>query len=263
MSIFDNNNNSINLFKPLYNRLEQDLIEVTNYIHISKNNMKVNSIINADLILRTVSEIENIAKAICDKEKIVFYEYKKDKKTKRKKRIKRSNVKLHEYLDQLDSIYSLNKKEVKLSYNNFHLLDDNLICPFERNRKGGGEEREWHFANNKLKHGRQKNFKHASLENVIHSLAGLFLLNIYYENECYDENLIQTEDEWIPTYLQNEKIKRNFAVYEFIHNKVVFESERFMMDGIMGVFEGKKPEDFNKEKYRKIHSHYCQIIRNN
>ncbi len=43
----------------------------------------------------------------------------------------------------------------------------------------------WYFAYNKIKHDRVKYFKHANLNNLIHALAALFLLNIYYLDKVF------------------------------------------------------------------------------
>lgn len=67
---------SQNLFFPIYKQLEKELSELSYYISFDKKQLNVYSIKISDLLLRTVSEIENIAKELCKKENIKFL-YKK------------------------------------------------------------------------------------------------------------------------------------------------------------------------------------------
>ena len=61
-----------NLFWPIYEKIEEEFKELSYYISIDKKQLKVYSIKIADLILRTVSECENIASVICKNESIKF-----------------------------------------------------------------------------------------------------------------------------------------------------------------------------------------------
>lgn len=57
-----------NLFWPIYKKLESEFMEISYYISIDKRQLKTYSIKIADLILRTVSECENISKELCKRE---------------------------------------------------------------------------------------------------------------------------------------------------------------------------------------------------
>ena len=60
---------------------------------------------------------------------------------------------------------------------------DIKLKPFLKEKiKVNGKEKNiipWYNAYNKIKHDRVKNFKQANVDNLINSLAALFMLNIY------------------------------------------------------------------------------------
>lgn len=187
-----------NLFHPVYIRLEQEFKELSYSIALDKKNLAIFSIKIADLILRTVSECENIARAICQKEKIKF----KDKSGKIRKL-----VYFYEYIEELDKIFGLNQWLVNLKYaNSSEDIFDWKNMPFKKDRKTkiGKKEFEdwcWYDAYNSIKHNRVKYFKKANLENLIFALEALFLLNIiyndkiFYQEHCVDYGEILQEIE--------------------------------------------------------------------
>lgn len=170
-----------NLFWPIYKQIEKEFKELSFFITIDRRQLKTYSIKIADLILRTVSEIENISKELCKREGIKF----KDKNGKLKKVIY-----LNEYIDYLNKIFNLKDKLVSFNFEN---VDKNTFDvkhdPFRKiKRVINGKEIEvwtWYKAYNQIKHDRVKNFKEANIQNLIDGLAGLFLLNVYYKNEVF------------------------------------------------------------------------------
>lgn len=170
-----------NLFWPIYKKLESEFMEISYYISIDKRQLKTYSIKIADLILRTVSECENISKELCKKEKVKY----KDKKGKI-----RSHVNFHEYISELDRIYDLKSKHVSCIFENLkENTFDSKHMPFRRETtKIKGQEKEiwkWYHSYNLIKHDRIKYFKEANIENLINGLAALFLLNLYYQDKDF------------------------------------------------------------------------------
>ena len=157
-----------NLFFPIYKQLEKELSELSYYISFDKKQLNVYSIKISDLLLRTVSEIENIAKELCKKENIKFYD---------KKRHIRKFVNFNEYVDKLEEKYLLSKKLVDFNLDN---ANENIEIKGKSSKVFS-----WYFAYNKIKHDRVKYFKQANLNNLIHALAALFLLNIYYLDKVF------------------------------------------------------------------------------
>lgn len=170
-----------NLFWPIYKKLEQEFKDLSYYIAINKKQLKTYSIKIADLILRTVSECENISSTICKRENIKF----KDKKGDIRK-----TVYFNEYIERLNTIFKLEQKNVSVKYINIdNNTFDSKLTPFQKEiLKVNGKEKSilpWYNAYNKIKHDRVKNFKQANLENLINSLAALFMLNIYLKNQVF------------------------------------------------------------------------------
>lgn len=171
---------SQNLFFPIYKQLEKELSELSYYISFDRKQLNVYSIKISDLLLRTVSEIENIAKELCKKENIKFYD---------KKRHIRKFVNFNEYIDKLEEKYLLSEKLVEFKLDNAHEnIYDSKLTPFFKDKEVKGKSSKifsWYFAYNKIKHDRVKHFKHANINNLIHALAALFLLNIYYLDKVF------------------------------------------------------------------------------
>jgi len=170
-----------NLFWSIYNQIEKEFKELSYFIYIDRKQLKTYSVKIAELILRVVSECENISSEICKIEKIKF----KDKKGHIRK-----SVYFNEYVDRLNDIFNLEDKLVNPIYEN---IDQNAfyskLIPFRKEkRRVDGKEKEilsWYYSYNKIKHDRVKNYKEANLENLINGLAALFLLNIYYNNKVF------------------------------------------------------------------------------
>ncbi len=173
-----------NLFWPIYKQLEKEFKELSFYITIDKRQLKTYSIKIADLLLRTVSECENIAKSLCKREGVKF----KDKKGKLRK-----VVYMNEYIEQLDIKFNLKDKLISFTFEN---VVENTFAfkqtPFRKVKKVvNGKEKEiwsWYHAYNQIKHDRARNFKESNIENLIEGLAALFMLNIYYKDEVFYSN---------------------------------------------------------------------------
>lgn len=172
---------SQNLFWPIYKQIEKEFKEISYYIAFDRKQLETYSVKIADLILRTVSECENVASALCKKENIEF----KDRKGNL-----RNIVYFHEYIKKLNSKFNLKNKLVRFDFQNAsENIFDMKRAPFEKETKQiNGKEKfiwSWYYSYNMIKHDRINNFKEANLKNLINGLAALFLLNIYYLDEVY------------------------------------------------------------------------------
>ena len=170
-------------FFPIYQQIEKEFKELSYYISIDENQLKIYSIKIADLILRTVSECENIAKALCTKHEIKFLN---------KNGQEKSFINFHEYIHAINSIYNIEKKLISFDYKNSAKgTFDSKHQPFRKQTIliNGKEQKiwSWYYAYNQIKHNRIENYKVANLENLIEGMAALFVLNIYYKNEVFYE----------------------------------------------------------------------------
>ena len=157
-----------NAFFPIYKQLEKEFIELSYFITFDKKQLSVYSIKVADLILRSVSECENIIKELCKREGIKFYD-----KNHHVKKV----IYFQEYFEKLDVLYNLSDKFVSVCLDNCALdtFDEKLV-PFRKDIevKNGASIR------NRVKH-----FKQVNINNLVLSLAALFLLNVYYRNQKF------------------------------------------------------------------------------
>ena len=114
-----------NLFFPVYKQLEKELDELSYFITFDKKQLKTYSIKISELLLRTVSEIENISKELCKREKIKFLSYKN-------KHI-RKVVYFNDYFEKLEDLFLLSKKYVSFDLDNCNenIFDVKLV-PFKK-----------------------------------------------------------------------------------------------------------------------------------
>ena len=184
-----------NLFLPIYKKIETEFIELSYSIYINRSQLKTYSVKIADLILRTVSECENLAVELCKKEKIKF---------KNKNGRIRTSVYFPEYIEALNDKYNLKQKYVGFDYQNSDKnVYDFKLTPFRKkeikSNKTIKENWSWYHAYNKMKHDRNKFFKLANLDNLINAMAALFLLNNYlldktfYSKDVFDRDIIMKE----------------------------------------------------------------------
>lgn len=226
-----------NLFKPVYNRLEQEFKELSYCIAFDKKNLSVFSIKIADMILRTVSECENIARAICQKEGIKFLD---------KKRQTRKVIYFYEYIDELDKIFGLSKWLVSFKFENSS--EDIFISkstPFRKDIKTKNGKKEiddwcWYDAYNSIKHNRNKYFKKANLENLIYGLEALFLLNIIFEDKVF--------------------YKEEYEDYKALYSEIEEFSDVFDIDVAVKVIEEFEQSNPYKDNFLNP-LRYMQIIK--
>lgn len=235
---------SQNLFFPIYLQLERELTELSYFITFDYKQLKVYSTKIADMLLRTVSEIENISKELCKKENIKFYDSKKHV---------RQVVYFNEYFQRLEAYYGLSTRLVNFTFDN---CNDNIfvskLMPFKKDYsiKLNGKDKatwSWYNAYNKIKHDRIKNFKQANLENLIYSLSALFLLNIYYMDKVF--------------------IEKEAYNFKNITNQIESFSELFEIDYTLDLSNSaisektyKKDSFFNPIEYFEIAKEYATYV---
>jgi len=178
-----------NLFWPIYQKIENEFKDLSYFISIDNNQLDVYSIKIADLILRTVSESECIAKELCKKNNIEF---------KNSDGAISDKVIFQEYIEKLDSVYNMKKKLVSFEFNNSsHDTFTEKLMPFNMQSDESDDKSEsalsWYESYNNIRHDRIAHLPEANLKNLIYAMSALFLLNIYYLDEVFysikDDNL--------------------------------------------------------------------------
>ena len=165
-----------NLYWNVYKSLERELLALADIIHIDDGQLDVYSMKIADLLIRTSVEIESISKELYFREggtkpdgKDLYFDT--------------------DCLALLESKWSLSKKVVMVSSPIFYLKeDDNIyLTPLHKAHKRGTSSSDWQRAYQAVKHNRAKSLNKGSLKHFIRSLAALYMLNIYYQNQSFKQ----------------------------------------------------------------------------
>ena len=166
-----------NLYWSVYKNLEKELIELSNHIHIDDKQLNVYSMKIAELLLRTVVEVESLAKELylCNggskgDDKDLYFDT--------------------DCLKFLRQKWNLSKKKVQIVSNNFHFEEKFNITfnPLKNAHKGGDKSESWLKAYQAIKHNRRVSLEKATLKNLIRAMAGLYILNLYYKDSSYELN---------------------------------------------------------------------------
>lgn len=136
--------------------LEKELIESIPYVEIGDGNEKAFSTEYGKILFAACSEIDVLGKLIC---KRVISSSKADN--------------IDEYSDEILVVYS-KICSVEISVPRYEIL----LKPW--NGWSRGNSPAWWTAYNKVKHERNMHYKKGNQENAIASLAGLFVLLMYY-----------------------------------------------------------------------------------
>lgn len=163
----------MNVFWPVYKNLESEFLKMTHFIHIDDIQLNVYSSKIAELLLRTVVEIESISKVLYIKNggtKTDFIKYDEDA------------IKL------LKQNWLIEQKTILITSHNC-FITCNELYPFIKDVQRTGKSNmtyKWNNAYQNIKHDRAKYLKDANIENLLSGMAALFLLNLYYSDIKFD-----------------------------------------------------------------------------
>lgn len=156
--------------------LEKDLELISRYIEFEEENFMCYSIELARLLMIASSEVEVVAKQLCKK-------INPDSKASKLKHCKKIIIESYPLIVSFQALIP-----------KFGL---NELTPWINWKESNGEP-DWFAAYNKVKHHRDKLYKEANLKNVINSVAGLFILLLYF----YKEKAENAELLPIPSFLR-------------------------------------------------------------
>ena len=165
---------SSNIYWTVYKIIEKELIDLSNLIHIDDKQIEIYSVKIAELLLRTVVEVESISKAL-------YFQ---------NGGAKPDDIDLFfdtDCLDLLEDKWLLSKKQVYVSAPNFYfaLPDNRVLTPLKKANKRGTSSSDWQRAYQAVKHNRVTSLPKANLKHLIRALAALYILNLYYKNNSY------------------------------------------------------------------------------
>lgn len=171
---------NINLFWPVYKNLEKEFLQLADYIHFSDDQTKVYSMYIGDLIIRCSIEIEAISKEL-------YFNLGGNPSPADANGNKRDLYFDTDCLGLLENKWMLSKKQLIVSASTFYFSDDTnrILAPLHKANKRGTSGSKWKQAYQAVKHDRKNSLKMASIENLLHAMGALFILNLYYKNETF------------------------------------------------------------------------------
>ena len=160
------------MYWQVYLNLERELLGLADTIYIDDVQQDVYSMRIADQLIRTVIEIEALAKELYltnggadvpDEE--MFFDT--------------------VCMAYLDGLWNLERKIVQVvSPNIYFEKDENRILrPLHKASKRGTSSADWNKAYQAVKHNRVKELSKGSLKHLLHGMAALYVLNLYYRDE--------------------------------------------------------------------------------
>lgn len=165
---------SSNFYWTVYKNLERELIDLSNLIHIDDKQIEIYSVKIAELLLRTVVEIESISKSL----------YFQNGGTKP------DDINLFfdtDCIDLLENKWLLSKKQVQISAPNFYftLSENRILTPLKKANKRGTSSSDWQRAYQAIKHNRVTSLPKANIKHLLRAMASLYILNLYYNDNNY------------------------------------------------------------------------------
>ena len=162
------------LYWQVYLNLEREFLGLTDIIFVNDAQQNVYSMKIADLLIRTVIEIEALAKelylsnggAVIPDEEMYF-----------------DTV----CIAHLDGLWKLDSKMVLVASPNifFDEEENKVLHPLHKASKRGTSSADWNKAYQAVKHNRVKEISKGSIKNLLHGLAALYVLNLYYKEDSY------------------------------------------------------------------------------
>jgi hypothetical protein len=163
-----------NLYWQMYKNLERELLNASDNIHFDDRQLNVYSVKIADLLTRSVIEIEAISK---DLFKQAGGETPKDEDGKK------MNLRFDaDCIQLLDKEWRISKRQVVVSALNFYFEKDEnrSFTPLKDANKIG--QRDWKKAYQAVKHNRVADLEKGNIKHLIRAMAALYILNLYYKN---------------------------------------------------------------------------------
>ena len=242
----------LNLFWPVYKNLEKEVLKLADYIHFSDDQTKVYSMHIADLIVRCSIEIEAISKEL-------YLKLGGNTNPINNDGSKRDLYFDTDCLDLLETNWKLSKKQVMISANTFYFIEEKnkVLSPLYKANKRGTSGSKWKQAYQAIKHSRKVSLKKATIENLLNAMGALYILNLYYKDECIEVSESSKFDMSLGSDI--------FSIFTY---KILNITESCYMDDTSAwATEGGDLNEsayiikYTDESFRRIHSNFCKDYR--
>lgn len=166
----------INLFWPIYRKIEKEVLDIATYVHIDDTQLKVYSIHIGELIVRCVTEIEAISKRLYEILGGNMNPIDDDGRT-------RSLYFDTDCLALIENRWKLSTKEIVIENEYFYIENEEnkKLIPLKKAHIRSGAS--WNKAYQAIKHNRFYNLNKATIKNLLDALGALYILNVYYKDE--------------------------------------------------------------------------------
>lgn len=162
------------IYWQLYKGLEREFLTLTEFIHIDDDQLNIYSMHIADLLTRTVVEIESISKRL--------YQDNGGTETDHKK-MYFDNV----CIRYLNSLWNLESKVVVVTSPLLFLKKpkNTVLTPLKDAMNFKTNQVDWNIAYQNVKHNRVEQLREGKVKYLLHALAALYVLNLYHRGDTY------------------------------------------------------------------------------
>ena len=241
----------MNLFLPVYKRLEEEVLKLSDTIFFDDDQLRVYSLTIGDLIIRCAVEVEAVSKEL-------YLRLGGVEKPLDKNGDERDLYYDTDCIKLLVETWAVNKKKLQISNPNMYFTPaKSIITPLHKAHKRGTSSSKWQQAYQAVKHYRTRSIKKATIANLLNALGALYILNLYYSDESF----------WSETPIKD---RREYAVDSKIFTPFVFDASHISMCSEMSDASIKNDTDptlvesifikkVREEAFREIHGAYCKF----
>ena len=182
----------MNFYWSVYEALEEETLALADNILFNDKQLDVYSVKIGNLIVRCAVEIEALSKELyCSLggEFMIFDE------EKSKNRYPYFDT---ECLDLLVKKWRIDKKKIQIVSSKMYFNQDNsLLTPLHKSNRARDKGSLWNKAYQALKHNRTQSMEKATVRNLLNALEALYILNLYYRNDSFWQNVpIESKEEY-------------------------------------------------------------------
>ena len=244
----------MNLFLPVYKRLEEDVLRIAENVFFDDRQLGVYSLSIGDLLIRCVIEVEAISKEIYLS--LGGVEHPVDKNGNQRDLYFDTDC-----IRLLVDAWKIDKKKLQITNSNMYFGSErSVLTPLHKAHKRGTSSSRWQQAYQAFKHYRTRSIEKATIENLLNALGALYILNLYYSDESF----------WEETIIKG---RRKYTVDSKIFSPFICDATHIHMspemgDNNMDAFADPTLEESiyilknTDDAYRAIHKDFCKFNTN-
>lgn len=244
----------MNLYWPVYLKIEEDVINLTDSVLFDDKQWEVYSIVIGDLLVRCSIEVESISKEL-------YLRLGGDEKPKDERGCVRDLYFDTDCIGLLVNKWNVDNKKLQItSPKMFFSSDKRVLTPLYKAHRRGSSGSKWKRAYQAVKHYRTKEIYKATIGNLLNALGALYILNLYYADEEF----------WVETPING---RRAYLTESNIFTPFICDASKISMSPQMGDDTMEQIVDptpvesvyvlkYTDDAYRGIHADFCIIETN-